>query len=207
MAEVPMKNAPELWGLSIATGLAVVAAGSSYVAMGLSSAGAIMVASIVFVVAALILALPREPSLPVEPGTAGRMAQPPAAPSSERAVMPAAASAPSVSVVAAAVPAPAVAALPATRPEGLTAPRDGRADDLTLIKGIGPKLATLCHSLGYYHFDQIASWTAAEVAWVDDNLEGFKGRVTRDDWVAQARALAAGGSTEIPQRAADTGGY
>ncbi|MGQ0563631.1 MAG: NADH-quinone oxidoreductase subunit E [Gemmobacter sp.] len=76
------------------------------------------------------------------------------------------------------------------RPAGLDAARDGKPDDLTIIKGIGPKLAALCHRLGYYHFDQIAAWTPAEVAWVDDNLEGFKGRVTRDDWVAQARALA-----------------
>ncbi len=79
---------------------------------------------------------------------------------------------------------------PATQPKGLAAARDGAGDDLTRIKGIGPKLAALCHRLGYYHFDQIAGWTSAEVAWVDDNLEGFKGRVTRDDWVAQARVLA-----------------
>lgn len=78
------------------------------------------------------------------------------------------------------------------RPAGLVAPRDGRADDLTLIKGIGPKLAALCHALGFHHFDQIAAWTEGEIAWVDENLEGFKGRVTRDGWVAQARALAAG---------------
>lgn len=90
--------------------------------------------------------------------------------------------------VAAAPEVPALAA----KPQGLTAARDGKADDLKLIKGIGPKLELLCHSLGFYHFDQIANWTAAEIAWVDDNLEGFKGRVTRDAWVAQARDLAAG---------------
>jgi NADH-quinone oxidoreductase subunit E len=78
----------------------------------------------------------------------------------------------------------------ADRPAGLAAPHGGKADDLKLIKGIGPKLEALCHSLGYYHFDQIAAWTPAEVAWVDDNLEGFKGRVTRDEWVRQARELA-----------------
>ncbi len=50
----------------------------------------------------------------------------------------------------------------------------------------------LCNSLGFYHFDQIASWTPDEVAWVDANLEGFKGRVTRDTWVAQAKILAEG---------------
>jgi predicted flap endonuclease-1-like 5' DNA nuclease len=86
------------------------------------------------------------------------------------------------------------------RPAGLAAARAGSADDLKRIKGIGPKLEQLCHSLGFYHFDQIAGWTADEIAWVDDNLEGFKGRVTRDDWVAQARILAAGGSTEFASR-------
>jgi NADH-quinone oxidoreductase subunit E len=88
----------------------------------------------------------------------------------------------------------ASAAVTATgrRPAGLAAARDGKADDLTIIKGIGPKLAELCHSLGFHHFDQIAAWTEDEIAWVDDNLEGFKGRVTRDGWVAQAKALAVG---------------
>ena len=97
--------------------------------------------------------------------------------------------------------APETAAEPGTRPATLDGPRDGRADDLKQIKGVGPKLEELCHSLGFYHFDQIAGWTAEEVAWVDQNLEGFKGRVSRDDWVAQARALAAGGSTEISDTA------
>ena len=76
-------------------------------------------------------------------------------------------------------------------PPGLTGARDGRADDLKIIIGIGPKLQLLCHSLGIYHFDQIAAWTDAEVAWMDANLEGFRGRVTRDNWVGQAQILAA----------------
>ena len=76
------------------------------------------------------------------------------------------------------------------RPLGLEAPRNGQGDDLTQIKGVGEKLAALCNSLGFYHFDQIAAWSEAEVAWVDANLEGFKGRVTRDDWVAQAKTLS-----------------
>jgi len=94
-----------------------------------------------------------------------------------------------------------------TRPEMLTAARGGKADDLKLIKGIGPKLELLCNELGFYHWDQIANWTADEVAWVDANLKGFKGRVTRDDWVAQAKVLAAGGSTEFAERAEKTGLY
>ena len=86
------------------------------------------------------------------------------------------------------------------RPEFLEAPRDSGADDLKLIKGVGPKLEKLCNSLGFWHFDQIANWTSDEVAWVDANLEGFKGRVSRDDWVAQAKILAAGGETEFSKR-------
>jgi NADH-quinone oxidoreductase subunit E len=62
-------------------------------------------------------------------------------------------------------------------------------DDLKLIKGVGPKLEALLHSLGFFHFDQIANWTEAELAWVDENLEGFKGRVIRENWVEQARAF------------------
>ena len=87
-----------------------------------------------------------------------------------------------------------------TRPEALTEARGGQADDLKLIKGVGPKLEQLCNTLGFYHFDQIANWTSDEVAWVDANLEGFKGRVSRDDWVAQAKILAAGGETEFSAR-------
>jgi NADH-quinone oxidoreductase subunit E len=88
----------------------------------------------------------------------------------------------------------------ARKPRGLKAPRKGAADDLKKIKGVGPALEALLHGLGYFHFDQIAKWTAAEVAWVDENVEGFHGRVTRDDWVAQAKILAAGGETEFSTR-------
>ncbi|MEM6727756.1 MAG: hypothetical protein AAF618_04590 [Pseudomonadota bacterium] len=90
-----------------------------------------------------------------------------------------------------------------TRPAALEGPRDGGADNLKEIKGIGPKLEKLCNTLGFYHFDQIANWTPDEVAWVDANLEGFKGRVTRDEWVSQAKILAAGGETEFSQRVDD----
>lgn len=90
-----------------------------------------------------------------------------------------------------------------TRPAGLDSPRDGKADDLKQIKGIGAKLEKLCNSLGFWHFDQIAGWSADEIAWVDANLQGFKGRVTRDDWVGQARILAGGGATEFSKRVED----
>lgn len=90
-----------------------------------------------------------------------------------------------------------------TRPEALDGPRGGKADNLKEIKGIGPKMEKLCNSLGFYHFDQIASWNADEVAWVNANLEGFKGRVTRDEWVSQAKILAAGGETEFSKKVED----
>jgi len=87
-----------------------------------------------------------------------------------------------------------------SQPEARSAPRDGGADDLKEIKGVGPKLESLLHELGIYHFDQIAGWSAAEVAWMDDNLKGFRGRVSRDDWIGQARILAAGGETDFSTR-------
>jgi NADH-quinone oxidoreductase subunit E len=104
-----------------------------------------------------------------------------------------------VAAPAAVMSAPAGGAKPAM----LKAARGGKADDLKKIKGVGPKLEAMLHGMGFYHFDQIANWTAAEVAWVDENLEGFKGRVSRDGWVAQAKILAAGGETEFSQRVED----
>ncbi|MEQ9259999.1 MAG: NADH:ubiquinone oxidoreductase [Roseovarius sp.] len=82
------------------------------------------------------------------------------------------------------------------RPEALSAP-EGKPDDLKKIKGIGPKLEALCHAKGIYHFHQIAAWDAAQVAWMDDNLEGFRGRVSRDGWVEQARRLAKDTQTPV----------
>lgn len=86
------------------------------------------------------------------------------------------------------------------QPEGLTQAREGGADDLKQIKGVGPALEALCNDLGIYHFDQIANWGADELAWIDQNLKGFKGRASRDNWIDQAKTLAAGGSTEFSDR-------
>lgn len=97
--------------------------------------------------------------------------------------------------------APESPASEAVRPKALEAPRNGAADDLKMIKGVGPKLEKLLHSMGFFHFDQVAAWTSAEVAWVDRNLEGFKGRVTRDNWVEQATRLATGAETDFSRRA------
>lgn len=92
---------------------------------------------------------------------------------------------------------------PGTQPEKLSGARDGKADNLKEIKGVGPKLEKLLNSLGIFHFDQIAGWSGDELAWIDQNIEGFKGRASRDEWVAQAKILAAGGETEFSQRVDD----
>ena len=78
------------------------------------------------------------------------------------------------------------------KPELLRAARGGQADDLKLIWGVGPKLENLLHRLGVFHFDQIASWTDMNLRWVDEHLEGFKGRAVRDKWIDQAKKLATG---------------
>lgn len=79
-----------------------------------------------------------------------------------------------------------------SKPELLTAARDGKADDLELIWGVGPKLAEMLNQMGVWHFDQIAGWKAEELAWVDARLTGFRGRATRDDWISQAKKLMTG---------------
>lgn len=72
---------------------------------------------------------------------------------------------------------------------------EGKADDLKLISGVGPKLEKTLNALGFWHFSQIAKWKKADVAIVDDELS-FKGRIERDDWIKQAKALAKGGEAE-----------
>ncbi|MCP5036645.1 MAG: fused NADH-quinone oxidoreductase subunit E/endonuclease, partial [Rhodobacteraceae bacterium] len=86
------------------------------------------------------------------------------------------------------------------KPRVMKGPRKSGADDLKKIKGVGPKLEAMLHKLGFFHFDQIAKWSADEIAWVDENLEGFSGRVSRDGWVDQASTLAEGGETEFSKK-------
>lgn len=72
----------------------------------------------------------------------------------------------------------------------LTEARDGKADDLKKISGVGPKLEGVLHDNGVFHFDQIAAWNAEEIAYMDDKLS-FKGRIDRDNWIEQAAGFAA----------------
>lgn len=93
--------------------------------------------------------------------------------------------------------APKAAASPAAdeknRPQGIERPE--RPDDLKLISGVGPKIEGILNDLGIYTYAQIARWKKAEREWVDTYLR-FKGRIEREDWVAQAKALAKGGVAE-----------
>ena len=80
------------------------------------------------------------------------------------------------------------------RPVGLPGPRNGVADDLQRIRGIGRRNEQLLNSLGIFHFGQIAAWTPAEARWVAAFL-AFPERIERDDWIGQATILASGGQT------------
>ena len=62
-------------------------------------------------------------------------------------------------------------------------------DDLKLIVGIGPVLERMLHTLGITTFRQIARWTERDIAEFDAKLPEFPGRIQRDQWVRQARAL------------------
>ncbi len=79
------------------------------------------------------------------------------------------------------------------RPAGIAKP--AAVDDLKLISGVGPKIEGTLHELGIFTFGQVAAWKKAEREWVDGYLN-FKGRIERDDWVKQAKALAKGGVAE-----------
>jgi predicted flap endonuclease-1-like 5' DNA nuclease len=91
--------------------------------------------------------------------------------------------------------------VPGRRPKGYAAPRDGKADDLKRIRGIGKQNEARLHGLGIWHFDQIAAWVAEEALWVGSYL-AFPGRIEREDWISQARLLAAGQETEFSRRVA-----
>ncbi len=65
-------------------------------------------------------------------------------------------------------------------------------DDLTKLKGVGPKLSARLAELGVTSYAQIAAWEAADIAAVDAQLGTFAGRATRDNWVEQAGFLARG---------------
>ena len=97
------------------------------------------------------------------------------------------------------VPAATASSDGGTQPLTYDAPPAEGSDNLKLISGVGPKLESVLNDLGIFRFQQIAEWTPDHVAWVDARLT-FKGRIERDDWMAQAKILAEGGETEFSKR-------
>ena len=83
---------------------------------------------------------------------------------------------------------------------------DGPADDLTVVRGVGPRLAVLLNSLGIFHLRQIARWSDADIAEIDTRLGAFKGRIARDNWVEQAKLLNDGELAVYQQRFGDPHG-
>lgn len=150
---------------------------------------------------------PVEPAAPVEqplaaapPPLADPAAVPPspapAAPSPD--IQPAAQAEPIAdrTPVADPTPPPAAEPIPAEpipASPAIAAPADDAApDDLLRLKGVGPKLKALLIDLGVTRYAQIAAWSDADIAAIDARLGNFKGRPVRDQWVDQARYLAAG---------------
>ena len=84
-------------------------------------------------------------------------------------------------------PKPAAAA---TVPEGaLFAAPEGEPDDLKQIKGVGPVLEKKLNNFGVTKFAQVAAFSREDIDKLDDALS-FKGRIDRDEWLAQAAELA-----------------
>jgi predicted flap endonuclease-1-like 5' DNA nuclease len=111
--------------------------------------------------------------------------------------------APSPAAAPAPAPAPAPVAAPEPEPAPVAVPTEpvtpqvadplpAHANDLTRIKGLGPKIASLLGDLGITSVAQIAGWNDADVERIDAQLGRFQGRITRDQWVEQAQLLAAG---------------
>lgn len=90
-------------------------------------------------------------------------------------------------------PEPAPSGDPHARPdsgrETAAAPAVGAGDELTAIKGLGPKAAEKLQTMGVTRYAQIAAWSDEDVARFDRELSA-RGRIVRDEWVAQAKSLA-----------------
>jgi predicted flap endonuclease-1-like 5' DNA nuclease len=75
------------------------------------------------------------------------------------------------------------------QPTILSAALYGKKDDLKNISGVGPKLERLLNKNGVYYFWQVATWSHSDIDIIDERLDAFKGRISRDDWVSQAEQL------------------
>lgn len=88
--------------------------------------------------------------------------------------------------------APPVDTRPAPVPAAAPAQEDGPPDNLTMLKGLGPKAAGQLNALGITRFGQLAALSNAELDRIDAQMGNFRGRIVRDRWVEQAEHLAAG---------------
>ena len=87
--------------------------------------------------------------------------------------------------------APAEASTPAETASPAAGTKNSQGDDLTRLKGVGPKLAAMLADMGVDSLNQIAGWSDADIDRIDGQLGRFQGRIRRDDWVTQARLLSA----------------
>lgn len=92
----------------------------------------------------------------------------------------------------AAAPKKAEASAGAAKPKNLLAKAPADADDLKKIKGVGPKSADALNALGIYKFEQLASFSAADVEWLSGEIGFSVERIEKDGWVAMAADLAKG---------------
>jgi len=74
-------------------------------------------------------------------------------------------------------------------PATLLTERPSEVDDLKLIKGVGPKMESILNGKGVFLFHQLANFGPEDVAWVNEAIEAFPGRIERDEWVAQTQEL------------------
>lgn len=138
--------------------------------------------------AARLMATPGEASA-VEPIEETKVADQPVA--AAKAVKAEAAPKPVAAKAKPAVKAPVKVAKPRAKAQPSVARAAApKADDLKLISGIGPKLQAVLNERGIRAFADIAAWTAEDIALIDEEL-GFEGRIGRDDWIGQAKALMA----------------
>ncbi len=206
-------TAPKEQGIIVvALVFGVIAAGVAIVMFDFGAVGGIFIGLIVATIAAIALLLGWREAKPMDQNAPAPTAKSAPAPGPSADPAPAPAPAPDTAAPPAATIEDVVTKVtegastaqnpiaPDGKPATLSEPREGGADDLKKIKGVGPKLEKLLNSMGFWHFDQVASWRSDEVAWVDQNLEGFKGRVSRDNWVDQAKTLAAGEATAFSEK-------
>lgn len=78
-------------------------------------------------------------------------------------------------------------------PKRATAKQAGPGDDLKRISGIGPSLEAKLHGEGIRTFDQLAKLTPEQVAHLETTVIRFPGRIQREKWIEQAKALSAEG--------------